>query len=208
MQHEELSKLLQQGDFGALFRRMGWDNPEPEPEQRDSVSVPDSSLRPVAVAGKKGVTAWRVDCPAGLPMRSEQHRVVRRLKRLSRDQLVVFTAPDKHLWLWPEQRSSGVGYRLVDHEYPVHEPTDALLQRLAQAKFSIAEEDCLTSSSVLTRIRKSFNADKVTKSFYREFQQHHKKFAMRVEGIPTAKSRRWYSSVLLNPHFELFVKLL
>ena len=60
MQHPELSRLLQQGDFGALFiRMMGWDNPE----QRLPVDVAESALRPVPVADKRGVTAWRVDCP-------------------------------------------------------------------------------------------------------------------------------------------------
>ena len=194
MPNQELSGLLQRGDFGALFRRMGWDNPE----QRQPVDVAESALRPVAVADKRGVTAWRVDCPNGLPKRSEQHRVVRHLKRLSRDQLVVFVSPGRHLWQWPEQRPSGFGYRLVDHEYPVQAPTEALLQRLAQASFAVSEEAQLTSSSVLTRVRRSFNADKVTKSFYREFQAHHKKFAARVEGIPASRDRRWYASVLLN----------
>lgn len=115
---------------------MGWDNPN----NRSPVDVQDSQLRPVPVADKRGVTAWRVDCPSGLPQRSEQHRVIRQLKRRSRDQLVVFVAADTHLWQWPEQRPSGVGYRLVDHAYPVHAPTDALLQRLEQATFTIAEE--------------------------------------------------------------------
>ncbi|MXZ53423.1 MAG: hypothetical protein F4Z34_09600, partial [Acidimicrobiaceae bacterium] len=175
-----MSRLLQEGRFDALFHRMlGWDNPK----QQLPVDVTESELRPVAVADKRGVTAWRVDCTDGLPKRSEQHRVVRALKRHSRDQLVVFVTPDRHLWQWPEQRPSGVGYRLVDHEYPVQEPTEALLQRLGQVRFTIQEEPRLTSSSVLTRVRRSFNADKVTKSFYREFQQHHKSFAARVEGI-------------------------
>lgn len=173
---------------------MGWDNPE----LRQPVDVLDSALRPVPVADKRGVTAWRVDCPNGLPKRSEQHRVVRCLKRLSRDQLVVFVAPDRHLWQWPEQRQSGVGYRLVDHEYPANEPTEALLQRLEQASFKIEEEAALTSSSVLTRVRRSFNADKVTKSFYREFQKHHKGFADKIEGVATSENQRWYASVLLN----------
>ena len=194
VQHQELSELLQQGDFDALFRRMGWDNPE----QRLPVDVAESVLRPVQVADKRGVTAWRVDCPNGLPKRSEQHRVLRHLKRHSRDQLVVFVTSDKHLWQWPEQRPSGVGYRLVDHEYPVKTPTDALLQRLTQATFRIEEENQLTSSAVLTRVRRSFNADKVTKSFYREFQQHHENFANEVIGIATEKNQRWYASVLLN----------
>ena len=173
---------------------MGWDNPG----AIETVLVEDSNLSPVAVADKRGVTAWLVECPAGAPERSEQHRVVRRLKRFSRDQLVVFVSPGQHLWLWPEQRPSGVGYRLVDHVYPSAAPTEALLQRLVGASFTLDEEDGLTATSVLARIRRSFNADMVTKSFYREFQKHHKAFVAEVEGIPTVENRRWYVSVLLN----------
>lgn len=44
---------------------MGWDNPE----QRLPVDVTESVLRPVPVADKRGVTAWRVDWPNGLPQR-------------------------------------------------------------------------------------------------------------------------------------------
>ena len=194
MTEQEFAELLLHGDFGALFRRMGWDNPG----AIETVQVEESDLRPVAVADKRGVTAWLVECPAGVPQRSEQHRVVRRLKRFSRDQLVVFVSPDQHLWLWPEQRPSGVGYRLVDHVYPSAAPTDALLQRLVQASFTLDEEDGLTATSVLARVRHSFNADRVTKSFYREFQKHHKDFVAEVEGIPTVENRRWYVSLLLN----------
>lgn len=194
MTKQALAVLLRKGDFEALFRSMGWDNPGPI----ETVRVEDSDLRPVAVADKRGVTAWLVECPGGMPQRSEQHRVVRRLKRFSRDQLVVFESPGQHLWLWPEQRSSGVGYRLVDHGYASAAPTDALLQRLARASFTLDEEEGLTATSVLARVRRSFNADKVTKSFYREFQKHHKAFVAEVEGIPTVGNRRWYVSVLLN----------
>ena len=191
---QELAALLRRGDFGALFRRMGWGNPG----AIETVQVDGSDLMPVPVADKRGVTAWLVECPAGMPERSEQHRVVRRLKRFSRDQLVVFVSPSAHLWLWPEQRPSGVGHRLVDYRYDPTAPTTALLQRLVQASFSLDEEDGLTATSVLARIRRSFNADKVTKSFYREFQKHHKNFAATVQGIDVDEHRRWYASVLLN----------
>ena len=195
MSHSELSQLLQENDFDSLFRKkMGWDNPE----QREQICVTESDLTPIPVADKRGVTAWLVDCPSELPKRSEQHRVVRQLKRHCRDQLVVFTSPESHLWLWPEQRPSGVGYRLVPHEYPISGPTPALLQRLEKASFSPDEETKLTSSSVLTRVRRSFKADKVTKSFYSEFREQHGNFATEVDGIPEAKDQRWYASVLLN----------
>ena len=194
MIEQELRELLQQGDFGSLFRRMGWEHPG----AIETVQVEESDLRPTAVADKRGVTAWQVDCPAGVPERQEQHRIVRRLRRFSRDQLVVFVSPDQHLWLWPEQRPGGVGHRLVDYGYLSAAPTEAVLQRLVQARFTLDEEDELTATSVLARIRRSFNADKVTKSFYREFQKHHKNFAASVEGIAVDEDRRWYASVLLN----------
>ena len=191
---EQLVDLLRHEKFEALFRRMGWDNPG----DLEPVPVPDSDLVPVPAADKRGVTAWVVACPGGIPQRSEQHRVVRQLKRFSRDQLVVFVAPDEHHWLWPEQRQSGVGYRLVEHAYPAGVPTDALLQRLHRASFTIDEEDSLTATSVLARVRQSFNADKVTASFYEDFQKHHAQFVAHVEGIPAVSDRQWYVSVLLN----------
>ena len=194
MIEEQLAALLREGDFKALFLRMGWE----DPGALEPVRVEDSDLVPVAVGDKRGVTAWLVECPGGMPQRSEQHRVVRRLRRFSRDQLIVFVSQGRHLWLWPEQQPSGVGYRLVDHEYLSSAPTEALLQRLARASFTVDEEEGLTATSVLARVRRSFNADKVTKSFYREFQKHHKDFVAEVEGIPTVGNRRWYVSVLLN----------
>ena len=195
MDHNKLAEMIQRNDFGSLFNTLGWDN---APVLSVPVRVPDSHLSPVQIADKKGVGVWLVDCPNGLPQRSEQHRVVRCLKKLSRDMLLIFRAGDRHLWQWPEQRSSGVGYKLVDYEYQVETPTEALLQRLNQATFTVAEESDLTSHKVLARVQRSFNADQVTKSFYKEFQRHHKHFATHIDGIPSAHDRRWYASVLLN----------
>ena len=123
-------------EFGDLFRHMGWDNPS----NSRPASVHDSDLRPMPIAEKRGLVAWRVQCDAEIPHSSERHRVVRALRRRSRDSLVVFTSPKTHLWLWPEQRPSGVGYRLVSHEYPASAPTTALLERVQRASFSLAEE--------------------------------------------------------------------
>ena len=192
---DRLRERLRASDLAGLFIvEMGWDNPP----HFAMPSLDGTELSPVPVADKKGVTAFEVPCSNGLPRRSEQHRVVRALRRLSRDQLIVFTASGEHLWLWPEQRPSGVGYRLVDHRYRSDAPTDAIVQRLERASFSVAEEGSLTSSKVLVRVRRSFNAEKVTRNFYREFQKHHKRFTGSIEGIADARDRRWYVSLLLN----------
>ena len=192
---DRLRELLVAGDLVGLFvGAMGWDHPD----HAEPVVDVETGLSAAAVANKKGVTAFRVDCSDGLPLRAGQDRLVRELRRVSRDQLVVFTAPDEYLWLWPEQRPSGVGYRLVGHHHPFSAPTEAILQRLVRASFAISEEPSLTSAAVLERVRRSFNAEKVTRSFYREFERHHKSFTEAISGIGHAADRSWYASLILN----------
>lgn len=194
MDNRNLEEHLRSNAFGELFRQMGWD----DPPSGAAVVVPESNLRPIPIREKRGLVAWLVPCDTEIPQSSERHRVVRALRRRSRDSLVVFTSPQTHLWLWPEQRPSGVGYRLVSHEYPAGAPTRALIERIERASFSVAEEDDLSASLVLERVRRSFNADKVTKDFYKQFHEHHLEFATKIKGLPDGKARRWYASVLLN----------
>ena len=192
---DRMRGLLVAGDLPGLFvGAMGWDHPASAAPVVDA----EGDLAAVAVADKRGVTAYWADCPGGLPLRAGQDRLVRALRRASRDQLVVFTSPEAHLWLWPEQRPSGVGYRLVAHRYPAGAPNDAILQRLRRATFTLAEEPHLTSAAVLERVRRSFNAEKVTRRFYKEFEKHHRAFAEQIQGIDDEADRRWYASLTLN----------
>jgi len=196
---ERLKRLLDSADIGGLFLEMGWDLPPAFYRSRD-VPVAAGSLTAQAVADKRGVTVWVVKCARGLPARLEQQRVVRDLRRLCRDQLTIFVDTEEGMqrWLWPEQRPSGVGYRLVDHEHRRGEPGHALLQRLRRASFSPDEETGLSSSVVLERVRRSFNAARVTRDFYRAFSRHRKMFVERIEGDLEDDDRSWYASVLLN----------
>ena len=192
---QELRGYLNVDDFGGLFRRLGWDNPAEG--LAESVEIDSSVWGAEAVADKRGVTVWAV-AGSEIPPRSVQHHVVKAVKRLSRDQLVVFASPGEQLWLWPEQRPSGVGHRLVDHQYLPYHGNDALLQRLRDVCFTVAEEPELTAVKVLDRVRRSFNVEKVTKSFFREFKDHHERLAEYIEGIPAPDDQRWYASVLMN----------
>ena len=192
---QEMREYLDADDFGGLFRRLGWDNPIEG--LAATVETEESVWAAEAAADKRGVTVWKV-AGGGLPPRSVQHQIVKATKRLSRDQLVVFVSPGEQLWLWPEQRPSGVGHRLVDHHYRPQHGNDALLQRLRDVCFTVAEESELTAVRVLERVRRSFNVEKVTKSFFREFKNHHERLAEHIEGIPRPDDQRWYASVLMN----------
>ena len=204
---EDMRRLLDSGDFGRLFREvLLWHSP-PDGQREDrplrgvnpAADGDDDGMVARAVAEMRGVTVWAVTC-VQIPTRAGQHRVVRDLGKQSGDRLVVFIAGDEQLWLWPEQRPSGTGHRLVDHYYRRGQGNDALLQRLERVRFTVSEGRTLTGPQVLNRVRQSFNVEKVTKSFYKEFQKHHQRVTAGIEGIPESRSRdrRWYASVLLD----------
>lgn len=51
---------------------------------------------------------------------------------------------------------------------------------------------------VAGRLRLGLDVEKVTKKFYREFQEQHLAFIELIAGIADDRQRRWYASVLLN----------
>ena len=200
---ENLRRHLDKGDFSTMFRvLLGWENP---PEGLKCVQLesneeePTEALFAQGVAELKGVMVWVVKCPR-IPVRAWQHRITKQLRKLSSDQLLVFDTGAEQLWLWPEQKPSGSGWKLVDHHYRQGKTNDALLQRLEGIRFDLKAHKDLTGPKVLAKVRQSFNVDKVTKRFYQEFRKYHRSLTEQIEGIPDHqdRDRRWYASILLN----------
>ena len=155
--HREIQDLVSARALEELFRRhLGWDNPR-------QVPLPFSSGSSVAahpVASKKAVDVWRVPCPA-VPAAAEQHKIIRRIRRLySLETLIVFDGDDGDmLWLWPEQRPAGDSYRAVGHRCDRDAVGSEMLDRLAGVAFTLEEEDGLAVSDVLSRVRRSLGVD-------------------------------------------------
>ena len=155
--HRKMQDLIAARDLGQLFRdHLGWDNPRQDRLPLDS----GTAMAAHPVASKKVVDVWRVPCPA-VPAAPEQHRIIRRIRKLhSLETLVVFDGDDGDmLWLWPEQRQAGDSYRAVAHPCDRHAVDEEMLDRLAGAAFSLEEEDDLTVSDVLSRVRRSLGVD-------------------------------------------------
>lgn len=191
--HEELRRLLDEQTFETLFiEHLGWDNP---PKPARTVVLGEDGVAGEQIAAKRGVGVWRID---GIPSSVVRRRVDVEVSRHTRERLLIFVEGHEQLWLWPEQRTSGTGVRLVEHRYYNGARNEALLQRLASASFSLEQEESLTVMDVLSRVRRSFNADEVTKRFYREFKKQHDDLLDDVEGIDDDTHLSWYGSVLLN----------
>lgn len=186
---EQIGKFLLSRDFVGLFNYLGWDHPatlSPFPCEGWSVA-------PAAV--KRGVGVWKID---GWPPASVRRRIDRAVSGQTRERLLIFDDGLIQHWLWPEMRLSGSGYRLVEHLYIRGARNEDLIQRLAAAAFCVEEEDSMTVMDVLGRVRRQFNAEPVTKRFYRDFRRHRDELVGRIEGIEPENESSWYGSVLLN----------
>ena len=155
--HQDMQDLISARELGQLFRKhLGWDKPRQEP-LHPGFGTP-MTARPVA--SKRAVDVWRVPCPA-VPMAPERHKIIRRIRKLhSLEMLVVFDGDDGNmLWLWPEQRPAGDSYRAVAHGCERDAVHEEMLDRLAAASFTLDEEEGLTVSDVLSRVRRSLGVD-------------------------------------------------
>ena len=187
---ERIRKFLDRSDFAGLFNFLGWDNPH-------ATTLPGigQDNAPQQVASKRGVGVWQID---GIPGSQKRRLIDREVSKQTRERLLIFVEGDHQLWIWPETRQSGVGHHLVTHKYQVGTTNEHLVQRLAEIRFHVAEEDDLTVMDVLNRVRGQFKADKVTKRFYDDFKKHHEVLTKFIKGIENLADRSWYGSVLLN----------
>ena len=186
-----IKRYLDEGRVADLFvEELGWDRP-PTPARTITVD----GITAIEIADKRGVGVWRFDqIPSGRTIRVLDKEISKR----TRERLLVFQDSDQQTWLWPEQRRSGSGFKLVKHTYVAGTTNQDLAQRLAAATFAIDEEPILTVIDVLDRVRVSFAADKVTKRFYSEYRKQHEQLVGLIEGIESLEDRSWYGSVLMT----------
>ena len=106
------------------------------------------------------------------------------------------------------RRASGIGSNAKgtktyprDHLYVKGQPGDLFLSKLASMVVDISELDAegnIAITEVAGRLKAALDVERVTKRFYKEFQQQQLDFLALIEGIADERQRRWYASVLLN----------
>lgn len=190
--------LLQNSDLSKLFiEGLGW-----EPCRRKlTLRVGECDHGLTAIAEKRGFTAWLCETPAGgLPDRSTRLKLDRKVSETSFEHLIVFMTGDRsrQSWMWV-RREQGKPLAARTHEYQRGQPGDSLLQKLQNLYVSLEEEEAgLSTVAVAGRARAAFDVERVTKSFYSDFDTHRKTFLKFIDGIKEVADREWYASVMLN----------
>jgi len=200
--------LLQSFDLPKLFvEELGW-----EPcSQKLTLRIDETNYAFIAIAEKRGFTAWLCEAPnGGLPDHATRLKLDRKLSETSFEHLIVFVTGDhvSQSWLWV-RREPGKPLAARTHEYHRGQPGDSLLQKLQILYVSLEEEEeGLSTVAVAGRARAAFDIEHVTKKFYEEFKKQHTAFLELIEGFPPpikvegkkkfAPDHEWYASVMLN----------
>ena len=84
------------------------------------------------------------------------------------------------------------------HYHAQHQSGDALIQKLEAITFPLNEEEGLTLTGVVFRLRDAFDRDRITRRFYDHFKREHAVFLAFIKGITDQGDREWYASLMLN----------
>ena len=196
-----ISDYVDNGDFTGLFvEELGWNRPSRNP-RTVTVAVDDDSYTLTEAASYKGVVIWF--CPA-VPPKPAQRAIDRHLKGESTERVLIFHDDNRQVWRWPQARDTdGTGApRLATHEHAIGRSNEALRQRLNFIKIDIDGPE-VSVVELVHRLRRAFDSERVTRSFYSKFAQQHRDLTAAIEGIAASDSAakpelRLYGSILLN----------
>lgn len=198
---EAIRRLLAAFDFQKLFiEELGWSNPPAHAPT--TMTVYGSSFVRRQVAHLAGVVVFELTAENGrIPETETRLALHREIAKLHHEHLLIFVDRDRtqSLWYWVKREDGRPRPR--DHWYFRGQPGDLFISKLGAMVFELGELDKSGDVSVVevaARLKTALDVERVTKRFYREYQDQHLAFLELIQGVPDDRDRRWYASVLLN----------
>ncbi len=198
--------LLREFQFEDLFiEQLGWSQPtrrKPIPLEIENVeTLHVTSFQYKCIAEVSGVAVFEVTATDGtIPQAKVRTAIHQKITKLKAENLLIFIdeTRTRSLWYWVKREGNKEFIR--DHLYVKGQPGDLFLSKLGSLVIDITEleDDSLSVVKIAHRLQKAFDVERVTKQFYKDFQEEHKRFLGYVKGINNESDRRWYTSVILN----------
>ncbi len=196
---ERLRDGLQSFNFPRLFiEELGWSRPKGF--KPVAVELPGHIWQVTAIAELSGVVAFRV---AGLPEKADRLAIQQQLAERAHENLVIFVdhadSPTQSLWLWVKREGSQWFPR--EHLYVKGQPSDLFISKLSGMVVDINELDedgRFPLAELVGRLQAALDVERVTRKFFKDYDAQRLAFVELIAGIPDARERRWYASVLMN----------
>ena len=191
-------KLLADFKLEALFNELGWERPTLRPQ---AITAEGETYTLTQIAHKRGVAVLRctADAHGNIPPRALLLKIEREATKLAHEHLLVFAdaAQTTLTWLWVA-RAPGQPTSTRTHTWHKGQSSEALRQKLGQIVWSLEQEEAVTLNTVITGLKRAFDRDRVSRSFYDSFKAQHDAFADFIKGLADVTDRAWYASLMLN----------
>lgn len=191
-------KLLNEFKLEQLFNEFGWDHVSLKTQE---LPVNGETFTLTAIAQKRGVVVLRCspDSTGNIPPRPTLLKIEKEATKLAHEHLLIFTdtAQTVLTWLWVA-RAPGQPITTRTHTWHKGTSGESLRQKLNQIVWALEDEEAITLTDVITGLRRAFDRDKISKSFYEKFKTEHETFAGFINGIAAATDQAWYASLMLN----------
>lgn len=192
-----LNRRLERRELTDLFvEELGWDRLRGAAEER--LQIDGAAVRLEGLAQKRDVPVY---LHRGLPDRDRRRRIERELSRRQLEHLLVFLddGTGAQVWQWVKREADRPD-RVREHAWRPGQAVEPLRQKLAALTFTLEEEsdpNRITVNTVTGRLKRAFDADRVTRRFYTEFKARHDALMAFLKSLPD-EQRSWYASVTLN----------
>ncbi|MEQ8467357.1 Eco57I restriction-modification methylase domain-containing protein [Coleofasciculus sp. E1-EBD-02] len=192
--------LLYDFQFHELFiEELGWY--QPSTKKAVSLEIEDKSYQYQRIAEASGVVVFEVTGEDGtIPEAKHRVAIHQELTEKIAENLLIFVDNERSrsLWYWVKREESKRYVR--DHLYVKGQPGDLFLSKLGGLVIDISHLEAGEPSviEVAQRLQSAFDIERVTKKFYKAFQEQHQEFLRFIQGIDSEGDCRWYTSVILN----------
>ena len=196
---ESTRNYLQAFDFKTLFiEELGWSNPT------NKGSIPFNTKAGVfhrkAIAELSGAVAFEITTENGaIPDSNIRATISLEIQKTNFEHILIFVDKDRSqcIWRWLKKQEKKSLPR--EHFFSAGQSGDLFISKLAGLFVDISEiENNITITDVAKKIRSALDIERVTKKFYKEYQDQFILFLDLIGGIDNEADKRWYASVILN----------
>ena len=192
--------LLHDFNFSDIFvRQLGWSFP---PTNRIApIEVKSETYYHKMIAELSGVVVFEITSDKGqIPDAKTRRDIHEEISKLNLENLLIFLDKERTQSLWYWVKRDGTKRYIREHLYVKGQPGDLFLGKLASLVVDLSElEDGLLSVvEVARRLQAGLDVERVTKNFFKEFQNQLEAFIPLIEGIDKEADKRWYASVIFN----------
>ncbi|MBF2014732.1 MAG: ATP-binding protein [Rivularia sp. T60_A2020_040] len=199
--------LLRKFQFEDLFiEQLGWS--QPSGIKSIQLKIEENTYEYQRIAEASGVSVFEVTATNGIiPQAKIRTAIHQEITKLKAENLLIFIDESRTRSLWYWVKRDGNKHFIRDNLYFKGQSGDLFLSKLASLVIDITEYeddephptgDSLSVVKIAQRLQQAFDVERVTKQFYQDFQEQHKRFLSYVKGINHESDRRWYTSVILN----------